>query len=853
MQIKTTTSDINIIFGGNFRIKMTVTIFQTTPITTNAVYLLTDSRQLIFPQQTLFFAIRGVRHDGHQFIADLYQKGVRQFVVEQKSLTDSLLTTLESFENAQIWAVESSLKALQDIAKQHRSQFDIPVIGLTGSNGKTIVKEWLGQLLSTDYRIVKSPKSYNSQIGVPLSVWQINDTHTLGIFEAGISQLHEMKPLQEIIQPSIGIFTNVGSAHDEGFRSRKQKVTEKLRLFTQCNQLIYRADYSDIDEEVRLILKPVNPKCELISWGSTENALIKADWHQDTDQTYVVLNSVLERYNNQLFSIPFTDEASVENCIHCLILMLMLGIPSAEIRQRVARLRPISMRLELKEGINDCYLIDDTYNNDLVGLTIALNFLSQQEQRLKKVAILSDLLQTGQKEEELYTQINTLLQQKGVQQLIAIGEAFERNAHLIQVQSQYFATTNDFLAKFPIQSFSDALVLIKGARAFQFERIVHRLQQKVHGTVLEINLDALTHNLNFYRNRVGNETKIMVMVKAFAYGSGSAEVAQLLQFHRVDYLAVAYADEGVLLRQNGIELPIMVMNPSASTFDKLIEYHLEPEIYSHKVLDEWLDFHPPVSSSNENTGVAASKVPIHLKLDTGMHRLGFTEADLPLLIYKLQQSPSTEVASVFSHLAGADEAIHNEFTRRQYERFISGAAQLEKALGYRPLCHLLNSAGIVRFPDYKLDMVRLGIGLYGVEVNRLEQRSLQLIGTFKTVVSQVKHLPAGETVGYSRTGVLEKASSIATIALGYADGYDRRFSKGVGKVLINGALCPVVGNVCMDMTMVDATGVTVQEGDEVIIFGNDLPITQLADQIGTIPYELLTGISERVKRVFYKE
>ncbi|WP_428662591.1 bifunctional UDP-N-acetylmuramoyl-tripeptide:D-alanyl-D-alanine ligase/alanine racemase [Runella sp.] len=832
---------------------MTATIFQNTPIDTDATYLLTDSRQLVFPQQTLFFAIKGERHDGHQFIAELYKKGVRQFVVEQKALSDTLLTALDAFENAQLWEVESSLKALQDVVKRHRAQFDIPVIGITGSNGKTIVKEWLGQLLSADYRIVKSPKSYNSQIGVPLSVWQMNETHTLGIFEAGISQIHEMKSLQEIIQPTIGIFTNIGSAHDEGFRSRKQKVTEKLRLFTQCNQLIYRADYSDIDEEIRLILKSVNPKCELISWGSGENCLIQAEWHQDTEQTYVVLNSSVALYDNQLFSIPFTDEASVENCIHCLIVMLTMGIPSSEIRQRVARLRPISMRLELKEGINNCYLIDDTYNNDLVGLTIALNFLSQQEQRSQKVAILSDLLQTGQKEDELYTQINTLLQGKGVQKLIAIGEAFERNAHLIQVEAHYFATTNDFLAKFSTQSFRDALVLIKGARTFQFERIVHRLQQKVHGTVLEINLDALTHNLNFYRNRVGNDTRIMVMVKAFAYGSGSAEVAQLLQFHRVDYLAVAYADEGVLLRQNGIELPIMVMNPSPSTFDKLVEYQLEPEIYSHKILDEWLNF-PVLSPTNEDESeLTRQEVPIHLKLDTGMHRLGFTEADLPLLIYKLQQHPSLIIASIFSHLAGADEALHNDFTRLQYERFISGATQLEEALGYKPLRHILNSAGIVRFPDYKLDMVRLGIGLYGVEVNRLEQRALQQIGTFKTVISQVKHLPIGETIGYSRKGILEKASSIATIALGYADGYDRRFSKGVGKVLINGALCPVVGNVCMDMTMVDATGVTVQEGDEVIIFGNDLPIMQLADQIGTIPYELLTGISERVKRVFFKE
>jgi alanine racemase len=845
MVFQAKTSWRNIIFGGNFLIMTTTTPFLSTDIDTNIPYLLTDSRQLIFPQQTLFFAIKGQHHDGHQFLFDLYKKGVRKFVVEHKALTDKLIQTLEGFEDSQIWAVDSSLKALQDVAKRHRSQFDIPVIGITGSNGKTIVKEWLGQLLSPDFRIAKSPKSYNSQIGVPLSVWQLNDTHTLGIFEAGISQPHEMKALQEIIQPTIGVFTNIGSAHDEGFRSRKQKATEKLRLFTQCKQLIYRADYSDIQEEIRLILQPVNPHCELIGWGTTDNSTVQVEWHKDEAQTYIVMKSALERYDNQLFSVPFTDEASVENVIHCLVLLLSMDIPSAEIRQRIARLRPISMRLELKEGINQCYLIDDTYNNDLVGLTIALNFLSQQEQRSQKIAILSDLFQTGQKEEELYSQINTLLQQKGVQKLIAIGEAFARNAHLISVEAQYFSTTAEFLSKFSSDAFQDALILIKGARTFQFERIVHRLQQRVHGTVLEINLDALTHNLNFYRNRVGNDTRIMVMVKAFAYGSGSAEVAQLLQFHRVDYLAVAYADEGVVLRQNGIELPIMVMNPSPSTFDKLIEYQLEPEIYSHKILEEWLEF---IAEANTTT-----HYKIHLKLDTGMHRLGFTEADLPALIQLLQQHPTLEVATIFSHLVGADEAIHNDFSKLQFERFMAGAAQLEAALGYRPLRHILNSAGIVRFPDYKLDMVRLGIGLYGVEVNRQEQRALQQIGTFKTVVSQVKHLPTGETIGYSRKGILEKASSIATIALGYADGYDRRFSKGVGKVLINGALCPVVGNVCMDMTMVDATGVSVQAGDEVIVFGEDLPITHLAEQIGTIPYEILTGISERVKRVFYKE
>ena len=818
--------------------------FLTQPIETNAKYLLTDSRQLIFPQQSLFFAIKGEHHDGHHFIEELYQKGIRQFVVEDNALNDSTLGLLSTFENTKIWKVESGIKALQAVAKHDRSQFNIPVIGITGSNGKTIVKEWLGQMLSPDYRIAKSPKSYNSQIGVPLSVWQINERHTLGIFEAGISQPHEMTTLQAIIQPTIGIFTNIGSAHDEGFRSQKQKVSEKLRLFTQCQKLVYCADYSEIQEEIRLILKPINPTCELIGWGKGPQCDVQVEWHKDEEKSYLVLNSTLGAFDNQLFSIPFTDEASVENVTHCLVLMLRMGIPSSEIRQRVSRLRPISMRLELKEGINNCYLIDDSYNNDLDGLTMALNFLSQQEQRQNKIAILSDLLQTGQEEEDLYGQINTLLKLKGIQKLIGIGDAFARNAHLIEVESQYFSNTEAFLEQINPRFFHNMLVLVKGARPFRFEQIVHRLQRKVHGTILEINLDALTHNLNFYRNRVGTETRIMVMVKAFAYGSGSAEVAQLLQFHRVSYLAVAYTDEGVMLRQNGIELPIMVMNPSLSTFDKLLEYELEPEIYSPKILDEWLTF---------ITSKAGPTPKIHLKLDTGMHRLGFSASDVPLLLQKLVQNPLIQVASVFSHLAGADEAHHNDFSRLQYERFINSSTQLETALGYRPMRHLLNSAGIVRFPEFKLDMVRLGIGLYGVEVNRQEQAALRPIGTFKTVVSQVKDLQAKETIGYGRSGVLERNTSIATIALGYADGYDRRFSKGVGKVLINGALCPVVGNVCMDMTMVDITGLAVEEGDEVVVFGKDLLLTQLADEIGTIPYELLTGISERVKRVFYKE
>ncbi|TAF96443.1 MAG: bifunctional UDP-N-acetylmuramoyl-tripeptide:D-alanyl-D-alanine ligase/alanine racemase [Cytophagia bacterium] len=806
---------------------------------TNALYLLTDSRQLTLPSQTLFFAINGERHDGHRFVESLYQKGVRQFVVE-RAVFD--LNLDQKMPNATIWVVENSILALQELAKHRRKQFQIPVVGITGSNGKTIVKEWLSQLLSPDFWIVKSPKSYNSQIGVPLSVWQLNERHTLGVFEAGISHPHEMQALQQIIRPTMGIFTNIGSAHDEGFRSRKQKITEKLRLFTTCQVLVYCADYQDIDEEIKIILQPVNPSCELVGWGSAAHCAVQTHIDKQIDSTNITLTFKAEA-SVVNFAVPFTDDASVENAIHCAVLMRKLGISARELSPRLGRLRPVSMRLELKEGINGCQIIDDSYNNDLVGLNMALNFLNQQEQRSEKVVVLSEVLQTGQPEDELYAQIAALLSDKKVNQLIAIGAAFVRNQALFPENTRCYDSTETFLNNFDVATLRNALVLVKGARPFQFERIVNRLQQRVHGTVLEINLDAITHNLNYYRQRMGSQTKIMVMVKAFAYGSGSAEVAQLLQFHRVDYLAVAYADEGVQLRQNGIELPIMVMNPARETFDKLREYRLEPEIYSQKIFDEWLVFSEQYAEMS----------PIHLKLDTGMHRLGFVAADLPQLLDQLKTHPTLRVATIFSHLVGADEATHNGFSALQYERFMAWTAQIEAVLGYCPTRHILNSAGIVRFPDYKLDMVRLGIGLYGVEVNQQEQHALQPVGTLKTVVSQVKHLPAGETVGYSRRGVLEREATIATIAIGYADGYDRRFSNGVGKVLINRQLCSVVGNVCMDMTMVDATNAAVQAGDEVVIFDQHLPITDLARQIGTIPYEILTGVSERVKRVFFKE
>ncbi|SFF00126.1 alanine racemase [Spirosoma endophyticum] len=847
----------------------------------NRVWL-TDSRQVTGKStdarvaDAVFFAIKGEHHDGHDFIGDLYQKGVRQFVVERASLTPDRRAELASYAEATIIEVDSSLETLQSLAAEHRRQFHIPVIGITGSNGKTIVKEWLAQLLdggeaTNSFVVAKSPKSYNSQLGVPLSVHELNDSHTLGIFEAGISKAQEMQALEAIIRPTIGIFTNIGTAHDEGFRTHKQKIAEKLRLFIHVNTLIYCVDYMGIDEEVNMLLKAVNPDMRLVTWSLKGR---KATYQGVMDGNHLVLQG--PSGVSMTVKLPFVDPASVENLMHCIVTILTLKPRSRdELQSRLNRLRPVSMRLEQKEGINNCVVIDDSYNNDVVGLQLALSFQHQQSTRNRRVVILSDVLQSGQPEADLYEQVGAMMRANDVAHFIGIGPVVSRNARFFADTSLFYPTTDDFLTHFAFKELRDSTVLVKGARPFSFERIVARLERKVHGTVLEINLDALTHNLNYYREKVGSNTQLMVMVKAFAYGSGSAEVAQLLQFHRVDYLGVAYADEGVQLRQNGVTLPIMVMNPAPETFATLLEYNLEPEIYSMRLLREWGDFlawgrgHGARSEEPGARGMARGNIntfllpdpssthhapySLHLKIDTGMHRLGFLETELADVANYLKSHPDMRVATVFSHLVGADDAQFNTFSQQQHTTFLRATDTLEMALGYKPTRHLLNSAGIVRFPDYKLDMVRLGIGLYGVEATGMNQSALQMVGTLRTVISQIKTVQAGESVGYSRRAVLDHNARIATIAIGYADGYDRRLGNGIGEVWVNGTRCPTVGNICMDMTMIDVTAASATEGDEVVVFGNEIPITELAQCIGTIPYEILTGVSERVKRVFFKE
>jgi Alr-MurF fusion protein len=783
--------------------------------------LIIDSRKVTSQSGAVFFAIRGERHDGHHYLRAAYDLGVRQFVVE----TAPDISTLG---DSNVLQVSSSVDALQKIAAHHRSGFSFPVVGVTGSNGKTIIKEWLYQILSKELSVVKNPGSYNSQVGVPLSVWQMHDFHQFGIFEAGISKPGEMKKLAQVIQPTIGIFSNIGSAHDEGFSNRKEKILEKLKLFENAGVLIYSKDDADIDEAVAS-----SGIKKTFTWGIHPKSDVNIKLSEG------VYHIACPKINFDI-RLPFADKASIQNACHVVVVLLWLGYEATKIQQWIASLQSVPMRLELKNGINQCQIIDDTYNNDMGGLEISLQFLAHQHQKQKKTIILSDVLQSGLTDEELAKDISNLLKQNGVHKLIGIGPVLSRYHHFFPAGSSFFETTDQFLTAYDTDLFQQEIILIKGARSFQFEKIAARLQQKVHGTVMEIDLGALIYNLNYFKSLLKPSTKVMVMVKAFAYGSGSAEIANLLQYHRADYLGVAYADEGIELRRNNSTLPIMVMNPTAESFDQMRKYNLEPEIYNFKIFHELI------------AHLRGAPLKIHLKTDTGMHRLGFEDEDLEAVIRLLQESPNLEVASIFSHLAGADEAQHDPFSREQASRFKIWADRVTAAIGYKPLYHIVNSPGILRLTDLQFDMVRLGIGLYGVDPTA-EGHPLKPVATLKTIISQIRKVKKGETVGYGRRGVAEADMQLATIAIGYADGFTRAFSRGVGVVLVHGKRAPVFGNVCMDMVMVDITDILAKEGDEVIIFGPGLPIEEVAARVNTIPYEILTNTSERVKRVFVAE
>jgi alanine racemase len=815
-------------------------------------HLLLDSRKLLFPATSIFFALNGPRRNGNSFINELYDKGVRNFVVDDT--IENVL--LQSCTGSNIIRVKDVLHSLHLLTAHHRMQFDIPVIGITGSNGKTIVKEWLFQLLQEDYQIVRSPKSYNSQIGVPLSVWQMNETHTLAIFEAGISQPDEMQQLEKIIQPNIGIFTNIGDAHSEGFLNVRQKVNEKLKLFVHSKLLIYDADNPDVNTGVNTFANNVRSGdgFQLFSWSSKEVGTLqiilieKINTQATITAQYLPLavGTLPVERSTIAITIPFADDASVQNAITCWCVLLQLNIEEAVISKRMLQLRTVEMRLELKQGINNCSVINDSYSADINSLTIALDFLVQQQQHPNRTLILSDILQSGKSGRELYHEVASILQQKNINRFIGIGPEIykSRDAFNNIPQHFFFASVAEFMQQFYALHFFNETILLKGARVFEFEQISHLLEEKVHQTVLEINLNAVTHNLKEYQQLLKPGVKLMAMVKAFSYGSGGFEIANLLQFHKVDYLAVAYADEGVELRRAGITLPILVLNPEEATFDVLLQYNLEPELYSFGILSAFEKYLQQSGFSN---------YPVHIKLDTGMHRLGFEAKDLAALSVALQATSVFKVQSVFSHFAGSDSSEYDPFTRMQATDFLLGCATLQKALGYSFIRHIANTSSIHRHPDLQLDMVRLGIGLYGVDSNPAMQEKLKNVSTLKTTISQIKKVAAGESVGYSRKGVVTKDAVIATVRIGYADGYPRLLSNGVGKMWVNGQQVPVIGNICMDMTMLDITEANVREGDAVIVFGAALPVSELAGWATTIPYEILTGISQRVKRVYYEE
>ncbi|CAN5900133.1 bifunctional UDP-N-acetylmuramoyl-tripeptide:D-alanyl-D-alanine ligase/alanine racemase [soil metagenome] len=800
--------------------------------------LLIDSRNLTHTDGVLFFAIKGERHDAHEFLPAIYGKGIRNFVVNELPANAEM-----EFPEANFLVVGNTLDALQTLAAHHRKQFTYPVIAITGSNGKTIVKEWLWQLLRDDFSIVRSPKSYNSQVGVPLSVWQMEATHNLAIFEAGISRLGEMEKLQSILKPDIAVFTNIGTAHDENFTGKDQKSAEKIKLLKDAEIIICCKDDAAVFTKIKEAASS-----KIFAWSRKTKADLQiARITKEKNET------VIQGIANNNFSsirIPFIDDASVENAIHCWAVLLHLGINNETIASRMPLLIPVAMRLELKEGVNNCSVINDSYNSDLGSLSVALDFLNQQQQYPKRTLILSDILQSGKEEKELYKEVAQLIKGKGISRLIGIGEAISGMQHIFgEMEKTFYPSTADFLSDYHHGLFHNETILLKGARVFGFEAISKIIQQKAHETVLEIDLNALVHNLNYIKSRLNPGTKLMVMVKAFSYGSGSFEIANVLQFHRVDYLAVAYADEGIELRKAGITIPIMVMNPEEQSYDAMIRYHLEPEIFSFRVLQLFDDAAKRYRIRHPDQ----PPVPVHVKFDTGMRRLGFDEADLNELIVRLSNSRDLVIRSVFSHLAASDENAHDEFTQRQVKLFRAMSDEMSKHFTYPVQRHILNSAGILRFPDAQFEMVRLGIGLYGIAATKEEQKNLKNVSTLKTTISQLKNIPKGETIGYSRKGFAKEPMKIATVPIGYADGLSRKLSNGAGKMFINGKPVRIVGNVCMDMCMLDVSGINCSEGDEVIIFGEQHSITDLANDMGTIAYEVLTNVSRRVKRIYFQE
>lgn len=802
----------------------------------NVRWILTDSRSLCFPEETLFFAIRSGRNDGHKYIADLYRRGVRNFVVEELPQNWS-----EEYPEANFLKVPFALEALQRLAERHRDEFNIPVVGITGSNGKTVVKEWLYQLLSPSMAVTRSPRSYNSQIGVPLSVWLLNEQSEVGVFEAGISQPGEMDALRDIIQPTVGVLTNLGAAHQENFKSMEDKCHEKLKLFHDSKAIVYPYD----DEIVRKCVESYEYKGEQIAWSMKDSSVkmfVKSVDKKDTQTTICYVFNGKEAS----YTLPFIDEASIANSITCAAVALHLGLTTDEIAQRMPAIEPVAMRLEVKQGQHGCTLINDSYNSDVNSLDIALDFMNRRpdHEGRRRTLILSDIYQSGEDGATLYKEVSDLAVKRGVEKFIGIGPEISRYADEIQIKEKYFFNDcNAFIESNVFGSLRNEVILLKGSRKFSFDKLTELLEQKVHETILEVNLNAVVKNLNYYRSFMKPTTKLVCMVKADAYGVGAVEVAKTLQDHRVDYLAVAVADEGVTLRKNGITCNIMIMNPEMTSFKTMFDYKLEPEVYSFRLLDALV-------KAAQKEGITG--YPVHIKLDTGMHRLGFDpRCDMDELISRLKHQNAIIPRSVFSHFVGSDSDDFDNFSAMQFKLFDEGSKKLQSAFSHKILRHMDNSAGIEHFPERQMDMCRLGLGLYGIDSR--DNSILNTVSTLKSTILQIHRVPKEETVGYSRKGVLTRDSVIGAIPIGYADGLNRRLGCGHCYCLVNGQKAPYVGNICMDVAMIDLTGIDCKEGDTVEIFGEHLPVTVLSDVLGTIPYEVLTSISNRVKRVYYQD
>ncbi|WP_185288408.1 bifunctional UDP-N-acetylmuramoyl-tripeptide:D-alanyl-D-alanine ligase/alanine racemase [Chryseobacterium lactis] len=786
-----------------------------------------DSRIIYSTKNTAFIAINTHKNSGEKFIESAIDRGINVIISEHHD---------PEYQNVTWIIVENSVEFLQKLAKYHFENSHLESIGITGSNGKTILKEWLYQCLWNEFPTVKSPKSFNSQIGLPLSLLQINSSHKLGIFEVGISKPDEMEKLENIFHPQIGLLTHIGTAHAANFSSEEELIDEKIKLFKDSEVIIYNGDHSLVDEKI----KKIYSEKKLISYGfkKENNVFINNNISKDE-------NIIVEYFGEEInFPAHQRDEATLTNAMALITVLKELNIENKKIVEKINLLKAVEMRLESIEGIKGNIIINDSFNLDLDSLKTALQFLNEYNKSGKSL-VLTDIVGVNANSKELYEEVSDLVNEQHFDSVFLIGDEISRFSELFKSKTYTFIDTKELIESKYLSEIENQIILLKGARKFEIEKLKDILELRKHDTVLEVNLNAILHNINYHKLLLKPGTKMMAMVKANAYGLGSYEVSEFLQHHHIDYLGVAYADEGVELRKKGITTPIIVMNPEQHSYQTIIEYDLEPEIYSFRVLEL---FYEAVQKSGYD-----KKYPIHIKLETGMHRLGFKDFELDQLSDILSQK-NLKVQSLFSHLSSSDMPEEKEFTLKQFEVFEKNSSYLIEKLGYTPIRHILNSSGITSYTDHQYDMVRIGIGMLGESPDNEIQKQLRSVVSFKTVISQISMVEGGESVGYSRRYKADHLTRIATVPVGYADGIPRLIGNQVGSVGVNKTLAPIVGNICMDMMMINVDNIpNVKEGDTVTVFNAKPSLKEFAGYCKTITYEVLTSISPRVKRIYIKD